>query len=124
MLQLCHCLGFGVEASELFRPGVGAGQDHLQSNDAVESDVAGLVDSAHSAMTESAQNFITRDVRLACGRPWFLDTLGGLDFGAVERWVISRAAVECAVDRSAAWSRQGTKIHCLFRAGQRSPDLA
>ena len=45
-----------------------AAQDHLQGDDAVELDLPGLVDNAHSAAVQLAEDFVTRDGRLIRAR--------------------------------------------------------
>jgi hypothetical protein len=45
---------------------VAAGEDHLQGDDAVEFQMAGLVDDAHAAAAEFAEDLVTRQA-LGCG---------------------------------------------------------
>jgi hypothetical protein len=47
-----------AEALHLGRPGVGAGEDHLQRHDAAQADVAGLVDDAHAAAPQLPQHLV------------------------------------------------------------------
>ena len=63
MLQLGDGLGFILKPLSRRGVGVRAGQDHLQRADAVEPDLPGLVNDAHPATAEFAQNFITGNGR-------------------------------------------------------------
>ena len=54
-------LGLGEEAGGGLGRGVGAGQDHLQGAGAVEPDLAGLVDDAHAAAAQLAQDLVAGD---------------------------------------------------------------
>ena len=47
----------------LARPGVGAGDEHLEGDQAVESEVPGLVDDAHAPVAEERLYVIARDPR-------------------------------------------------------------
>ena len=51
-------LGLGEEAGGGLGAGVRAGQDHLQGDGAVEPDLAGLVDDAHAAAAQLAQDLV------------------------------------------------------------------
>ena len=62
VLQARDGFGFGAESSPLVRRGVLAGQDHLQGDDAVERDLPGLVDDAHAAAAELAEDFVAGDI--------------------------------------------------------------
>src|SRR5438477_374209 len=57
--------GFGLdlEAEAVLRRGVGAGQEHLEGDDAVELQVAGLVDDAHAAAPQLAEDLVARHGR-------------------------------------------------------------
>ena len=63
MLQLSDGLGFILKPLSRRGVGVRAGQDHLQRANAVEPDLPGLVNDAHPATAEFAQNFITGNGR-------------------------------------------------------------
>ena len=54
-------LGLGQEADGRLGPGVVAGQDHLQGDEAVEPDLAGLVDDAHAAAAQLAEDLVAGD---------------------------------------------------------------
>ena len=58
VLQAGDGLGLGPEAGQLLGAGVVAGQDHLQGDDAVERELPGLVDDAHAAAAQLAQDFV------------------------------------------------------------------
>ena len=45
--------------------GVAAGQDHLEGDEAVEADLPGLVDDAHAAAAELAEDLVARQHRAA-----------------------------------------------------------
>ena len=47
--------------------GVAAGQDHLEGDDAVEPELAGLVDDAHAAAAQLAQDLVAGDATAAEG---------------------------------------------------------
>ena len=57
------CLGLLVEAGLQFRPGVGAGEDHLEGNGAIEVELPCLVDDAHPPATQLALDQVTGDGR-------------------------------------------------------------
>jgi hypothetical protein len=65
MRMLKTRLGFGLDAEprQGFRPGMVAGQDHLEGDDAVEADLAGLVHNAHAAPAQLAEDLIARHGR-------------------------------------------------------------
>ena len=73
------CSRATASASARKRPasaaGVGAGQDHLEGDDAVERDLPGLVDDAHAARSSDGGRknrcrFCTKE---GCPRPAFVD---------------------------------------------------
>ena len=64
VLELGDGLGLGQEPGGGLGAGVLAGQDHLQGDGAVESDLAGLVDDAHAAAAEFAQDLVARECRV------------------------------------------------------------
>jgi hypothetical protein len=68
MVQPGHRLGLGAEAGQVFRLGLGAGQDHLQGDEALELRLPRLVDHAHAAAAEQAQHLIARHDRQRRGR--------------------------------------------------------
>ena len=51
--------------AQLVRPGVAAGQDHLQGHDPVQLQVPRLVDDAHAAPAQLAQDLVAGDGRRA-----------------------------------------------------------
>ena len=61
VLELGDGLGLGQEAGGGLGAGVRAGQDHLQGDDAVEPDLAGLVDDAHAAAAQLAHDLVAGD---------------------------------------------------------------
>jgi hypothetical protein len=56
-------LRFVLEACPLVRAGIGAAQEHLQRDQPVEAQVAGLVDDAHAAAAEHGLHLVARDMR-------------------------------------------------------------
>ena len=68
MLQAADRLRLGAEPRQVVGSGVGAGQDHLERDEAIESDLAGLVDDAHAAPAQLAQDFITGNLNDGPGR--------------------------------------------------------
>jgi hypothetical protein len=56
-------LGLALEARPLVRAGVGAGQEHLERDGAVQAQVPGLVDDAHAAAAEHCFDLVARDAR-------------------------------------------------------------
>ena len=68
VLELGDGLGLGQEPGGGLGAGVLAGQDHLQGDGAVEPDLAGLVDHAHAAAAELAQDLVAGE--RGVGTPW------------------------------------------------------
>ena len=60
-------LGLGGEPGERVGAGVVAGQDHLECDDPVESDLAGLVDDPHRPPAELAQDLVAGQLGLLGG---------------------------------------------------------
>ena len=58
VLQLGHRLRLGAEAGQLLRAGVVARQDHLQGDDPVQLHLPGLVDHAHAAAAQLAEDLV------------------------------------------------------------------
>ena len=56
-------LGLALESLPLGRAGVGAGQHHLQGDEAVQAQVPGPVDDAHAAATEHGLDLVAGDLR-------------------------------------------------------------
>jgi hypothetical protein len=69
VLKPGDCLSLGAEALQLGRGGVGAGQNHLEGDGAVEAELAGPIDHAHAAPAELVHNFVARG-----GRPRLLES--------------------------------------------------
>src|SRR6266478_4926608 len=61
VLQLGDRLGLSLEASQVPGAGVGAGQDHLEGDEALEAALPGLVDNAHSAAPQLRQQFVVSE---------------------------------------------------------------
>ena len=62
VLQAGDGLGLGPEAAGGLGPGVLAGQDHLEGDEAVEPDLPGLVDDAHAAAAQLAEDLVAGDL--------------------------------------------------------------
>ena len=60
VLQASDGERFRAEASQVILPGMSAMQDHLQSTQAVEPYLVGLVDHAHASSPEFAKDFVAR----------------------------------------------------------------
>ena len=58
MLQPRHRLGLDAEARQLPRPGMAAGQHHLERHGALQGQMPGLVDDAHAAAAEHALDLV------------------------------------------------------------------
>jgi hypothetical protein len=54
-------LGLGAEAGQFVGAGVGAGQDHLEGDQAVQAEVPGLVDDAHAAPAQFPEELVAGD---------------------------------------------------------------
>ena len=63
MAQLRDRLGLGEEANGRLVTGVFTRQDHLERDDAVELDLAGLVDDSHAAAAQHAFDLVAGDAR-------------------------------------------------------------
>jgi hypothetical protein len=75
-------LGLALEARPLVRPGVGAGEEHLEGDGAIESQMPGLVDDTHAAPAEEGLHVIARDPRqLGARKP----RNGDIDIGVGQR---------------------------------------
>ena len=61
MLQTGRRLGLELEAAQIVVAGMGAAQHHLESHDAVEPSLPGLVDDAHAAPAQDAEDFVVAD---------------------------------------------------------------
>ena len=62
VLQPGDRLGLGQEADGGLGPGVVAGQDHLEGDDAVEPELPGLVDDAHAAAAQLPEDLVAGDL--------------------------------------------------------------
>jgi hypothetical protein len=62
MLQAGHSSTFMEKALELLGAGIPR-QDHFQGDQTIELQVPRLVDDAHAAVTENAEQFIARNLR-------------------------------------------------------------
>jgi hypothetical protein len=60
VLQLGGRLGFPAQTRQVPRRHLGGGTEHLQGHQAVQADLAGLIDHAHAALAQLAQNLIPR----------------------------------------------------------------
>ena len=58
VLQPGDSLGLDAEAGELLGAGVRTGQDHLQGHEPIQGHLFGLVDDAHAAPAEQADDFV------------------------------------------------------------------
>jgi hypothetical protein len=70
MLQPGDRLRLAMEARQLLGIGKGTAQDHLQSHEAIELDVAGLEDDPHAAPSQLPQHLVplhVRQRRALCG---------------------------------------------------------
>jgi hypothetical protein len=56
-------LSLDAEAGQFQEVGFPRCEHHLEGDDAVEAEVAGLVDDAHAATAQLAQQLVTRDFR-------------------------------------------------------------
>ena len=61
--QARHRLRFPLKPRPLVRPGVRAGDQHLEGDEAVESDMPGLVDQTHAPAPEECLHLIARNLR-------------------------------------------------------------
>ena len=61
--RLADRLRFALEPRPLVRPGVGAGDQHLEGDEAVEPEVPGLVDQAHAPAPEEGLHLIAGYLR-------------------------------------------------------------
>ena len=62
VLDLGDGVGLGVEPSDLVGGGVRPGQNHLQRDQSIQSDVPGFVDDAHAASADLRDDLVTRHV--------------------------------------------------------------
>ncbi len=63
MLQARFGAGLAAETCQLFGAGVAARRHHLESDQALQRDFARLVDNAHAAAAEYAENLVTGNCR-------------------------------------------------------------
>ena len=63
MMEPGHGLGLGQKTGAIAFIGVGPGEDHLQSDDAVEARLPRLVDDAHAAASEGGQDVVAGNFR-------------------------------------------------------------
>ena len=63
VLQARDGFGFGAEASQLLAAGMAACKDHLEGDEAIELEMACLVDNAHAAAAKYALNLVARNDR-------------------------------------------------------------
>ena len=61
--QARHRLRFALKPRPLGRPGMGAGDEHLEGDQPFEAAVPGLVDDAHAPATEQRLHVIAHDLR-------------------------------------------------------------
>jgi len=71
MLEPGDGLAFRAKAGETDGVGVGTGQEHLESDDPVQVLVASLVDNAHAASAQDAEDLVAGDLR-----PGWIDEFG------------------------------------------------
>ncbi len=78
VVQAGDGLGLGLEAGQVVGAGVFARQDHLERDDAVEAALPGLVDDAHAAAADLAEQLVAGDgTAFAERRACRADGLGG-----------------------------------------------
>ena len=87
---------YGLEARPLARPGVPAGEDHLQGHGPVEAGMPRLVDDAHSAAAQLAEHLVAR--RLGGGEPRPLRSRPGEGLGLLGQAVDGLDGAEAAPD--------------------------
>jgi hypothetical protein len=63
VLEARHRLGLGAKACQRLRTGVGARQDHLEGDDSLEALLSRLVDDAHGAAAQLAQDVVAGNRR-------------------------------------------------------------
>ena len=61
VLQASDGAGLGVEARQGLRAGVSSGENHFKGDEAVEADLAGLVDDAHAPAPQFAEDLVAGD---------------------------------------------------------------
>jgi hypothetical protein len=66
VLKARHRLRLGAKAGQFGLAGVAAGQDHLQGDDAAQTNLTGLVDDAHAAPAQFLQHLVAGDRRQSC----------------------------------------------------------
>ncbi len=67
MCQPRHDLGLGAKTRDMVRPGVVGGENHLERDQSLETQVARLVHNAHSTPAEHLENLIALHDGLARG---------------------------------------------------------
>src|SRR5262245_28937263 len=65
MVQARDGSSLRLESSHFLRPGVHAGEDHLQRDDAVQADLSRLVDHAHATPAQLPQNLVAGKLLLS-----------------------------------------------------------
>ena len=125
VLQTGDRLGLGVEPGQLLRPGVCAGQHHLQGDDAVQLRLPRLVDDAHAAAAQLGQDRIALDLRpRAAAEPAFRrrKARNRIDRGIEARPARPRNGVDGGVESGACVAgnrmNRGIEAHSR-RAGNR-----
>ena len=117
MLQPRDCLGLGVEAGDLGRAGVAAGQDHLERHLAIEADVPRPVDHAHPAATELLHDLVPGHDRTRAGRGRFAvpgrPPAGRIRSGQIQEPTRLEAPDEHRTGRPAPRQRPGTAARIL-----------
>src|SRR5579862_5789948 len=68
MIQARDGLGFGTKTLDLAVAGMRPGKDHLESDEAFETFLTGLVDNPHAAPAEFFEEFVTGNVNGPQGR--------------------------------------------------------
>jgi hypothetical protein len=61
MLQLCDRFGLSNESICSLPPGMRAGQNHLDRDQTMQSDMASLVDDSHATATQLSKDFVVTD---------------------------------------------------------------
>ena len=103
VVEVAGGLGLGVEPLDVGLAGELPGQDHLQGHEAVEAHLPGLVDDAHAAAGDLAEDLVVAEVANACrGGTRGLDRGGG---SMVDRQVIARRHGRVLVDAAGRHAR-------------------
>ena len=121
VLQAGDGLRLGAEAVALVAPGMAAGQDHLESDEAVESELPRLVDDAHAAAADLLHDLVTGHGRQQeRGRRWDGDRRRRGDVDRQERRRRRVRAAEgagAAGDSGRSVAAAGSAAQCGGEAG-------